>query len=185
MKFPELMTKVLKPEVIQALPKCILTLDPGETTGYSVWKPNSKFTWSEAPLYEANQVKTKTIRQAIARETSKEQSLYSLFAGFAPDLVVFEDYRVYGWKTEEHAWSSVHTIQLIGYIKSECITRGIPFVIQSAQVAKQFCTDEKLDTWGYYKPGLRHGRDAIRHGAYYILFGSQKEYDSEGYVKAK
>lgn len=186
MKFGELQLKVLGEDTRRALPAKILSLDPGETTGFAIWK---KQDWLldeggnptvKEPLHcisFCGQLNTKTIREGF-------KSFGGLISTYRPDLIVIEDYRVYGWKTEEHAWSNVHTIQLIGMIKGFCVqTPGTPFVLQSAQVAKQFCTDDKLEQWDYWKVGMRHGRDAIRHGAYYILFGSQKNYDSEGYVQ--
>lgn len=91
-----------------------------------------------------------------------------------PALVVFEDYKVYGWKTDQHAWSGLHTPRLIGALETLLgVVHGIPFHKQMAHVAKGFCTDEKLTQWGYYAKGQRHARDAVRHACYYILFGGQ------------
>jgi len=39
-----------------------------------------------------------------------------------------------------------------------------------AQHAKQWWTDEKLKRFGIYPKGLKHGRDALRHLLYYMLF---------------
>jgi hypothetical protein len=87
---------------------------------------------------------------------------------------VFENYQIYEWKNADHSWSQVPTIQIIGCIKTLCKQHKISYSSQTAQVAKQFCTDEKLQQWGYYKAGMRHGRDAIRHGCYFLLFRPQK-----------
>jgi hypothetical protein len=32
-----------------------------------------------------------------------------------------------------------------------------------AGLAKGFATDDKLKAWGFWQPGQRHARDAIRH----------------------
>ena len=189
MKFPELVGKVLTEDKIAKIPVTILTLDPGETTGWAIWHRTEWFPDGivrENPivgvaypkLFETGQADTKKLHTALSEPTS----IAGLIKSFGPDLVVMEDYRIYEWKAEEHSWSSVHTIQLIGLIKTLCIQQNIPFVLQSAQVAKQFCTDDKLESWGYWQKGMRHARDAIRHGAYYLLFGSQKSYDPDGYV---
>jgi hypothetical protein len=41
---------------------------------------------------------------------------------------------------------------------------------QMATTAKTFVTDEKLKQWGFWQEGMRHSRDAIRHGLYFLLF---------------
>jgi hypothetical protein len=184
MKFPALALRILKPEVIKALPVTIISFDPGETTGIAIWQKTEWFpNGSDEPrtaqalpkLFKADQLATKTVAAGVPL-------VVKLFDEYKPDQVVIEDYRVYGWKTEDHAWAALHTPRLIGAIETICTLRGIPFCKQSAQVAKGFCTDDKLHEWGYYDPSLRHGRDAIRHGAYYCLFGSTKKYDAEGFV---
>jgi hypothetical protein len=82
-----------------------------------------------------------------------------------------ESYQVYDWKKDEHSFSQVPTLQVIGCIKTICKILHIPYYSQTAQVAKHFCTDEKLEQWGMWKRGERHARDAIRHGCYWLLFG--------------
>jgi len=178
--FQNIAAAVLK-EKIKELPKSILTFDPGETTGWSSWA--KEIDAKEPPkLVKWGQLNTKTLRNAIELEESVKNLLMGSNDTSRPNVVVIEDYRIYEWKTDEHAWSSVHTIQLIGLIKTYCIQNNIPYVMQSAQIAKQFATDEKLKDWDFWQPGMRHARDAIRHGIYYILFNSQKKFNDEGYV---
>lgn len=45
--------------------------------------------------------------------------------------------------------------------------------MQGAGIVKTFCNDEKLKGWGFWKVGERHARDAIRHGAYFLIAGKQ------------
>ena len=87
--------------------------------------------------------------------------------------VVMEDYKVYGWKTDQHAWAALHTPKFIGSIVALCYIHQIPYHMQMAQQAKGFCSDEKLEGWGYYDRGMRHARDAVRHGCYYTLFNEE------------
>jgi hypothetical protein len=44
-----------------------------------------------------------------------------------------------------------------------------------ASQAKAFVTDQKLKEWGFWKEGMRHSRDAIRHGLYFLLFYKRGE----------
>lgn len=140
----------------------LATFDPGETTGFSFWSIND-----EPKLIASKQLKTWPIEDAV-------HQFQDVLLAFKPAIVILESYRVYGWKTDEHSFSDIPTVQIIGCLKTICIQHNTPYHSQSAQIAKQFCTDDKLEVWGFWKKGERHSRDAIRHGAYFILFGKKQ-----------
>ena len=137
----------------------IIALDPGETTGYAIFV--------HGLLKEAGQLKTKTIPVSVPLL----QKFFDRIATVYPTtkIIVYENYKVYGWKTEDHSWSNLHTSQLLGTIQTLSSIRNVPNFTQMAQVAKAFCTDQKLKEWGYYRKGEKHARDAIRHGCYYLI----------------
>jgi hypothetical protein len=137
--------------------------DPGETTGFALFEA----TGTLVHLRHARQLKTWGIEDAVRSFTSTLDEL-------KPDVIVYESYRVYGWKTDEHSFSDIPTLQVIGCLKTLCVQRKIAYHDQSAQQAKQFVTDEKLERWGFYREGLRHSRDAMRHGCYFLTFGPKK-----------
>lgn len=140
-------------------PERLLALDPGETTGYAYFH--------RGQLVESGQLSTQYVKTSI-------KPLSDFFDAHSTSLVVFEDYRIYSWKTDTHTWASLHTPQLLGVIETLCYLRQIKTFRQMAQQPKQFCTDEKLELWHMYKIGERHARDAIRHGCYYQLFNHGK-----------
>ncbi len=142
----------------------VLVFDPGETTGVAAF--------DGCVLTFANQFKTKD------RSKFHEQ-FNSLINHIRPRFVLFEDYRVYGWRRDQHAWSDLHTPKIIGQIEALCGIHGLCYHSQMAFQGKQFCTDEKLKEWGLYFPGLQHGRDAIRHGCYFLLFGKKGNPDEK------
>jgi len=136
----------------------VLALDPGETTGIAYFEgPTLK-------IYQ--QIKEPTVELAASH-------LKDVIELYKPDIVVMEDYRVYSWKTKDHAWNSLHTSRLIGAVEYVCFERRVPLWKQMAQMPKGFCTDDKLRALGYYVGG-KHARDAVRHGLYYLLFDSAK-----------
>ncbi len=139
----------------------VLALDPGETTGWAKFSA----TPEQAVLEDYGQTKTWPIVDGVS-------GISELLQQHTPTILVIESYRVYEWKVEDHSWSSVPTLQLIGCIKTLSIQHNKPVYEQTAQIAKNFCTDERLKLWGMYPKGLRHARDAIRHGIYYLLFGT-------------
>lgn len=136
-------------------PKYMIALDPGETTGYAEFR--------NGELVKVSQLITKTVKQfteVLSVILSREDY---------PDMIVYEDYRIYSWKSEHHAWQALHTPQAIGALKALATLKCIPLYTNLAQQPKAFCTDDKLKMWGYYST-QRHGRDAVRHGTYYLLF---------------
>lgn len=136
----------------------LLSLDPGHTTGYAIWLVDS----DNVGIVKSGQIRT-------WRDDLEHKELHDLIQDV--DMVVFESYQVYDWKKDEHSFSQVPTVQVIGCIKTICRWQEKPYYLQTAQVAKQFCTDDKLEKWGMWKKGERHARDAIRHGCYWLLFG--------------
>lgn len=139
----------------------LLAFDPGQTTGWAFFRSSE----DDIFLEEVGQADTWPMANCIP-------NLTYLYNVKKPLKVVHEVYRVYSWKTEDHTWSDVPTLHVIGCIETLCIQQHITYESQTAQIAKNFCTDERLKDWGMYAKGQRHARDAIRHGCYYLLFGS-------------
>jgi hypothetical protein len=133
----------------------IIGLDPGQTTGACLFQGSI--------LLDARQIESGLMPQAA-------ENVGAYIYHNKPDIVVMENYKVYEWKTKDHAWASLHTPRLIGALEYFCYAFHFPLVKQMAQMPKGFCTDDKLQKWGYWKPGQRHARDAIRHAVYYMLF---------------
>ena len=135
--------------------------DPGQTTGFAVFERGPDHT----TLLHADQLPTWPLERGA-------QVLRDSLDKWHPNHMVYEAYHIYSWKSDEHKFSEVPTLQIIGALRAYTIDRGIPETSQTAQIGKGFCTDAKLETWGLYLPGLIHARDAIRHGCHYLLFGS-------------
>lgn len=134
-------------------PARLMSLDPGETTGWA--------------FFEGGDL-------ADSGETGPDDTMietHDLIYDLEPDMLVIEDYKIYGWKANTHQWSSLFTPRLIGAIELTCILYDIDIHKQMAQEAKGFCTNKKLKQWNYYKTGKPHVRDAIRHGCYWLVFG--------------
>ncbi len=83
--------------------------------------------------------------------------------------VVIEDYRVYTWKADDHKLSSVFTVKVLGIFEAVALLYGYPVTLTGASLAKTFCKDDRLADWGFWEPGMRHARDAIRHATYQIV----------------
>jgi hypothetical protein len=151
---------------MQDPPRTLICLDPGETTGMAIF--------NGLALHHCGQLDTSRLDLGANAFKSLLKSPALQALNISSDLsnvhVIIEDYKVYGWKTEQHTWAELHTPKLIGAFVALCIAHNLPYSMQMAVQAKQFCTDDKLKAWNLYKPGLRHARDAIRHGIYFALF---------------
>lgn len=147
-------------------PERLLAVDPGETIGWA------SFTRSQLERFgELSLPKGRTDSSLLEAHTP----ILSLFGTpqLRPTIVVAEDYRVFGSKTRQHAWSDLRTVRLLGYLEAVCDQYNIPLYLQTA-ATKQFCTNVKLKTWGYYPVGRPHACDAVRHGCYWLLFNKGK-----------
>lgn len=156
MTFPELSKRLAEQKGVPLNGDPFLAYDPGQTTGWAYF--------DRGELIDCGQLDTNELGRSLT-------ALQHHFAQYEHTRIVIEDYRVYKWKTEDHAWSSLYTTQLIGMVETLCLMENTDLIKQPAFVAKSFATDPLLKEWGYWMKGQRHARDAVRHGCYYIVFG--------------
>lgn len=145
---------------LSKIPNILLCLDPGETTGFAVFNREKLVRFGEL----SGTIKHNDINSAL---------LANFIHEIQPTHIVCEDYRIYSHKLKRHAYSRVMTIRLIGAIEFICQMENIPLTFQMAAQAKGFVTDERLRNWGFWYRGVKHARDAIRHGLYFIIVNNQ------------
>jgi len=134
------------------VPQGLLALDPGETTGWAFFKDGE---FVEAGQFTGN------------------RNFEELKSKFNPDVVVFEEFRLFPWKAKQLSFNTLPAAQKIGiilYIFKDCF-----LFKQSPSQVKFFFDDERLKSLDLWPKGVKHGRDAIRHGAYYLVFNKGKE----------
>lgn len=144
------------------IPQRLICLDPGKTTGWCLFE-NGRLT------------QTGQLPDCFDDKNIDTTGLFQLFKDINPDFILYEDYKVYGHKLERHTFNPVFTLRLIGAIESYAQINNIPTHKQMAVTAKNFVTDDKLKQWGFWQSGMRHSRDAIRHGCYFLLFYKKGE----------
>jgi len=154
MKFKELLTRY-RPDYTP--PEKLLAIDPGQTTGYSVFLDGELFEYGIIPW----------------TETRGWDLIVDKIHIVNPNVIVVEDYRLYASKSSAQIGSQLNTVRIIGAIDFIAYRYNWKLVKQMAVTAKGFCTDYKLMEWGYWTGINRHARDSIRHGCYYLLFGDK------------
>lgn len=138
----------------------LLCFDPGETSGWAFFQGCDLEAWGQIPTKEAGDSVT---------------NYGNIIKQCNPQHIVIEDYRVYRNKAQEHINAELITPRNIGIIETLGLQQDpiMPIGKQMASMAKQFVTDKRLKSWGYFVEGAPHARDAIRHGCYYLVFSKQ------------
>jgi hypothetical protein len=147
----------------------IIALDPGETTGVAEFDGDTTITVYQKATKDIGESYDWLARRLVEGPDIQFKMGDQPWPGSFAHLRV-EDYRVYEWKASDHAWSPVHTIRWIGAIQVAAHLSDTPISFCMAQHAKGFWTDQKLNHFGINPKGLKHGRDALRHLLYYMLF---------------
>jgi hypothetical protein len=160
-KFNEFSAAVRKNKGVKAFEGVLLSLDPGEMTGWTVW------------LCRAGEDDIRLAHGQLACWPLSEfvAGFQWLLDTYKPTFVVMESYHIYDWKLESHSFSDVPTLRIIGGMETILLQRQIGYTSQTAQMAKVFIHDDRLKAMGYWESGLKHSRDAHRHAMYFLCFG--------------
>lgn len=144
------------------VPHKLICFDPGKTTGWCTFVDGRlDKTGHIEHCYDDNNIDVTPLMNVLNEEK--------------PDFILYEDYKVYSHKLARHTFNPIFTLRLIGAIEAYSQINNIPTHKQMAVTAKNFVTDEKLKNWGFWETGMRHARDAIRHGCYFLLFYKKGE----------
>ena len=155
--FYPLLTKLSKQNK-KAITRNLLSIDPGETTGW--------VQFTDGKLVDTGMLETKKLGLGLLDIFNIKNPNVIDF-----DYVVIEDYKIYPHMLKQHSLSAVFPVKVIGVLQYIFELKKIPVVLQMASTGKSFCTDKRLKEWGYWIKGQKHSRDAIRHGAHWLLFG--------------
>ena len=127
----------------------VLTLDPGESTG-----------WCFRDVYGILQGGT------LPKD---HQKVAQLILDLKPDVVVLESFNMYPGKSKSLAWNSFYPCEVIGVIKYVCNANDTPWITQTPSVKKYF-GGFKSD-WVILQPQLdkltEHVKDAYMHLKYF------------------
>lgn len=151
-----------------------LCVDPGETTGYSVWQ-GKKLVWADQlPMWsfvDSVYLWTSTGDWSglgefeLAGDTDAERALRA---------IVCEQWQLYPWELQNLAWDECRTARAIGALTLICRQFGKQLVFQGADIKKgaQAAGAEAL----YLEPvhENRHANDSIQHGVFYLAVNRGK-----------
>ncbi len=151
--FTELIPKIAGANAY--VPKSLVAFDPGGTTGFS--------RFGDGKLTHRGQI-TAYNYLAVEQVIDLHQ----------PQVVVVEEYVLYPWARKQQTWSDFPESRMIGAIELMCLKRKIRLVMQTPADAKNWCTDAKLKSWGYFHATMQHANDSVRHGTYWLLYRGKR-----------
>lgn len=127
----------------------ILTLDPGESTGWCFLDRDNNLTAGTAPKDHL----------AVAERIDV----------LNPDIVVFETFNMYPGKAQSLIWNSFYPCEVIGVIKYRCASLD-KYIVGQAPSIKKYAgpLPNKFIRYSKIERLTEHSKDACQHLCYYL-----------------
>lgn len=142
-----------------------ITLDPGETTGWSVWEGTDLVEAGQTRMWE--HIDALDNAMSMPAVAAMEEPLEGHDEPFG--ALVCEDWQLYPkvMKTGALDYDHCRTARAIGAYTLIARQHGIPFILQGAAIKD---AAETISEPFFVKPiyEMRHANDAIMHGVYRI-----------------
>lgn len=139
-----------------------LCVDPGETTGWSIWRDKKLVAAGQTDLWGF----IDAVDAWLTGMLTEEMPLYD-FSDHTLGAIVCEDWSLYPWMLDKLAWDKCRTARGIGALELLARQHGISITLQGADIkdAAQAAGAEEL----YLTPAHenRHANDSIQHGVFY------------------
>lgn len=154
-----------------------LCIDPGETTGWSLWEDGNLIFGEQTPMWEFIDKLDITLRG----DSSEAPGLLGCIGIFMEgklvnlEAIVCEDWLLYPWVIQAGGldFDKCRTARAIGAITLLCRQHGVKLVFQGADIKKgaQAAGAEAL----YLEPvhENRHANDSIQHGVFYLAVNGE------------
>ena len=145
-----------------------LCVDPGESTGWSLWRGSTLVDAGTEDLWKlGHSVFNAFFREPMENELA-EDKLALKFVGIT--RIVCEDWRIYPWEAKKGTlnWDQCRTARLIGFLTGIAAQAGLEFVLQPAKIKEraQAAGAKHLFLRPLYEN--RHANDSIMHGTFWL-----------------
>lgn len=152
----------------------MLCIDPGETTGWSLWRGDKVLGGGQTPLWEfahdfADAVEKDVGPLSQCNEACLRDGVNGDKNTGPIELVVYEVFALYPWKAKALSWDEFRTVQLIGAIKLICDRHDIPWIKQPAQIKERAVAAGAEEVFVRPLHENRHQNDSLMHGIWYNL----------------
>lgn len=133
-------------------PKVLLAVDPGKVSGVAIFIEGNARTLDQVSF--------------------DDFGAYLFDLNPRPDLIVYENYRLFSWKAKEQSGSKMEASQIIGMLKLFASSQKIKIVEQGPQIKPI------AQKWSKTIPPKNHANshqiDAFNHGFYYLVFHNMR-----------
>lgn len=150
----------------------IVAIDPGETTGWSVWETETftKLDGGQTPLWEFIdnlQIALAGDQPGELLEVTRPEALP--FVGV--EQIVCEDWAIYPWEAHDGTldWDKCRTARGIGAIELISRLYGIPLTLQGADIKKAAVAMGAEDQFVTPLHENRHENDSAYHGVFWLV----------------
>lgn len=137
----------------------LVGLDPGGTTGWAVLMIGRE-AMLDPELRILNNIALYTHGEITGDEHSQIDEIEGMIDSWPGCAVVREDFTL---RTQNKDKSVLSPVRLGFGIDHIMYKRGRQIFTQEPSLAKVTATDDRLKSWGLYRPGSEHARDATRH----------------------
>jgi hypothetical protein len=142
-----------------------LCVDPGETTGWSIWRGKEPIIRGQLAMWEFIDAVDEWLTTGMCG-TLIESTGEDLPEG-ALGAIVCEDWKIYEWMLEKLAWDSCRTARAIGALTLLARQHAIPFHLQGADIKPAAVAAGAEDLYVHPLEENRHANDSIQHGVFY------------------
>lgn len=147
----------------------VLTIDPGESTGFSVWEDGEL---EYAGTHELDEFVLAVAWHFGAWPESAppytgDQEILDRLKGVG--TLVCEDWALYPWELPNLGWDKCRTARGIGGLQLVCQAADVPFILQPAKIKETAVAAGAEEQFLRPLHENRHANDAIMHGVYYHL----------------
>lgn len=149
-----------------------LTVDPGETTGWALWRGTELVDGGQDPMQDfLDEVCDSCIcvggdyQHNGGRFVRNDERL---------GAIVCEDWALYPYRTASLAWDKCRTARAIGALEQFARQAHIPIILQPAKVKETGIAAGCEELYVTPRHENRHQNDAILHGVFYLATHEQK-----------
>jgi hypothetical protein len=146
-----------------------LCVDPGETTGFSLWDGDGKLLWADQlPMWNFIDAVYQWVTDGLVPKELCGDGSGLDHLDHDLKAMICEEWQLYPWELQNLAWDKCRTARAIGALTLICRRFGVELIFQGADIkegAKQ-AGAEAL----YLEPvhENRHANDSIQHGVFYL-----------------
>lgn len=150
-----------------------LAVDPGETTGWSIWKGDRVLGGGQTPMWEFSDEVWAALEHdggllLDVNETSRGPAEEELNEG-GIDFIVCEKFVLYPWEAKNLSWDEFRTVQLIGALTFMARLSDIPIYKQPATIKEPARAAGAESMFLHPLYDNRHQNDSIMHGWFYVM----------------